>query len=221
MPLIEALRSVPNYQLRYIAKVPVEVHRAALRYGWRFLPVPFNKHAIDKQETLIHATDTLLQLRHCARQCSNWALVTGPESGVFVIEVNGSEGLASFLDLCGDDWSWLDTLRSIANEQRHIFFSWPKGRRMIKRSRQIGANLLVLGEGDWLLVPLSRESQGTQQFYLNPQAAVDTAPSWLLDRIFERADAVNLSLPLLPRSAGCEVCSNVVAVNASNPPTTA
>jgi hypothetical protein len=78
--------------------------------------------------------------------------------------------LASLLDLCGDDWSWLDTLRSVAGEKRCISFAWAEGRRQISGSRQICEGLSVLGEGDWVLTPPSREPHGTQHAYLNPEA---------------------------------------------------
>ena len=36
---------------------------------------------------LVQATDNLQQLRNCERESPNWALVTGRESRVFVLEV--------------------------------------------------------------------------------------------------------------------------------------
>jgi hypothetical protein len=120
---VEALHSLPDYEPRYIHRVPVEVYRAALRNGWRFFPVSSSKHLSVTHANLFQATDNLQQLSNWACEWPNWALVTGPDSGVFVLEVDGGEGLASLLDLCGDDWSWLDTLRSVTGEKRWIFFA--------------------------------------------------------------------------------------------------
>jgi Bifunctional DNA primase/polymerase, N-terminal len=100
---IEALQSLPEYEPRYIHKIPVELYRAALRNGWRFFPVSFDKHHNVTHANLVQATDDVERLRLWARESPNWALVRGRHSGVFVLEVDGDKGLASLLDLCGDD----------------------------------------------------------------------------------------------------------------------
>ena len=213
---IAALHSLPDYKPRYIQRVPAEIHRAALRNGWRFLPVSSSKHLAVTHADLFMATDNLQQLRSWARESPHWALVTGPDSGVFVLEVDGGEGLASLLDLCGDDWSWLDTLRSVAGEKRCIFFAWPDGRRLISKGHKIGEGLSVLGEGDWLLVPPSCEPHGTQHIYLNPGADVIAAPAWLLDRAFEPADTANPSRPFPPCSSVRAAWSSAVLAEATH-----
>jgi hypothetical protein len=199
----EAIYRLPTYEPLYIHRVPVEVYRAALRNGWRFFPVSSGEHLAVTHADLFQATDNLQQLERWAREWPNWGLVTGPESGVFVLEVDGGEGLASLLDLCGDDWNWLDTLRSMAGEKRCISFAWPEGRRQISSNRQIGKGLSDLDEGDWVLVPPSREPHGTQHTYLNPRAEAVAAPAWLLERAFRPADTADPLLPLPP-------CSSVV-----------
>jgi hypothetical protein len=213
---IEALQSLPEYEPRYIQRVPVEVYRAALRKGWRFFPVSFSEHLAVMHASLVQATDNLEQLRAWARECPNWALVTGQRSGVFVLEVDGDKGVASILDLCGDDWSWLDTLRSMAGEKRCISFAWPEGRRQISSSRQIGEGLSVLGEGDWVLIPPSREPHGAQHAYMNPMAEIATAPVWLLDRAFGPADTVDPSRPFPPCSSVRGAWSNAVLADVTH-----
>jgi hypothetical protein len=213
---VDALYSLPDYEPHYIDRIPVEVYRAALRNGWRFFPVSPSAHFAVKHTQVLQATNNLRQLKRWAQQRANWALATGPNSGVFVFKVDGGEGLTSLLDLCGDDWSWLDTLRSMAGEKRFIFFAWPAGRKQVSNRQQIGEHLCVLGEGDCLLVPPSRELDGPQHTYLNPQAAVVAAPAWLLDRVFEPADTVDPSRPIPLRSAGRDTCSNAVAAEAAH-----
>jgi len=137
-------------------------------------------------------------------------------SGVFVLDVDGGEGLASLLDLCNDDWSWLDTLRSAAGGKRCISFAWPEGRRQISRSRQIAKGLRFLGEGDWVLIPPSREPHGAQHAYMNPMAEIVAAPIWLLDRAFEPADRVDPSRPFPPCSSERNAWSNLVLAEGTN-----
>jgi hypothetical protein len=213
---IEALQSLPEYEPPYIHRIPVEVYRASLRNGWRFFPVSFSKHLAVTHANLVQATDNLQQLRSWAREYPNWALVTGQRSGVIVLEVDGDKGVASILDLCGDDWSWLDTLRSMAGEKRRISFAWPEGRRQISSSRQIGEGLSVLGEGDWVLIPPSREPHGAQHAYMNPMAEIATAPVWLLDRAFGPAETVDPSRPFPPCSSVRDAWSNAVLAAATH-----
>jgi hypothetical protein len=213
---IEALQALPEYEPPYIHRIPVEVYRAALRNGWRLFPVSFSKHLAVTHANLFQATDNLQQLRSWAREYPNWALVTGQRSGVFVLEVDGDKGVASILDLCGDDWSWLDTLRSMAGEKRCISFAWPEGRRQISSSRQIGEGLRVLGEGDWVLIPPSREPHEAQHAYMNPMAEIATAPVWLLDRAFGPADTVDPSRPFPPCRSMHGARSNDVLAEATH-----
>ena len=213
---IEALHSLPDYEPRYIQRVPVEIYHAALQNGWRFFPVSSSRHRAVMHASPYEATDNLQQLRSWARELPHWALVTGPDSGVFVLEVDGGEGLASLLDLCGDDWSWLDTLRSVAGEKRCIFFAWPDGWMQISGGRQIGEGLSVLGEGDWILIPPSCEPHGTQHIYRNPGSEVIAAPTWLLVRAFEPADTVDPSRPFPPCSSVRAAWSNAVLAEATH-----
>ena len=90
---IEALRSLPEYEQPYIHRVPSEVYRAFVRNGWRFFPVSSGKHLAVTHANPFQATDNLQQLTNWARESRNWALATGPHSGVFVLVVDGGEGL--------------------------------------------------------------------------------------------------------------------------------
>jgi hypothetical protein len=213
---VEALHSLPEYEPRYIDRVPIEVYRAAQRNGRRFFPVSSCRHRVVTHADILQATANLQQLRTWARESPNWALATGPDSGVFVLDVDGGEGLASLLDLCNDDWSWLDTLRSAAGGKRCISFAWPEGRRQISRSRQIAKGLRFLGEGDWVLIPPSREPHGAQHAYMNPMAEIVAAPIWLLDRAFEPADRVDPSRPFPPCSSERNAWSNLVLAEGTN-----
>ncbi len=160
MSPMEALHSLPDYELRYIRKVPVEIHRAALQCDWQVFPVSSSRFLIGRRANLFEATDNQQQVRSSMDPWPNWVLVTGQNSGVFVLEVDGDEGMASLHDLCGDDWNWLETLCSVTGEKRYIFFAWPEGRRQISRNRQIAKGLRYLGEGDWVLLPPSRGPHG-------------------------------------------------------------
>jgi hypothetical protein len=215
MSPVEAIRSLPTYEPLYIHRVPVEVYSAAMQKGWRFFPVPTIKHLAVPHANLFHAaTNNLQQLRHWARESPNWALVTGSESGVFVLEVDGEAGLASLLDLCGDDWSWLDTPRSMAGERRWISFAWPEGLSQISRGQQFAKGLRIIGEGDWVLIPPSREPNVAQHAYMDPLAEITAAPGYLLEGAFKPADAIDPSRPLPSCSSAVAAWSSAVLAEA-------
>ena len=193
----EALASLPPYELRYVARIPVDVYRTAERLGWRFFTEPGSGRHTGNHLHVNRASNDLEKLKQWARSRPRWALATGSLSGVFVLVVDGRDGQDSLIRLCSDDWTWLDTLRTQAGEQRFIFFQWPKDRRQISGSNCLGKGLYLLGEGDWLRMPPSWELNGDPHFYIDPQPAAQAA-QWLLDLAFEpelEADSSPLFAP--------------------------
>jgi hypothetical protein len=178
----KALSTLQPYELRYIARIPVEVYRASQQLDWRFFAVPRLGRPAGNHLRLREATNDLEKLKQWARSRPRWVLATGPLSGVFVMVVDGIAGQNSLIRACSDDWSWLDTLRTQAGQRRFIFLGWPHGRRQIRR--YVGEGLYILGEGDWLLMPPSRELDGDLHVYIDPQP-VAQAVSWLLSLAFE------------------------------------
>ena len=156
----EAFASLPPYELRYIARIPVDVYRTAQRLGWRYFTEPRRGRPTWNHLRVNGASNDLEELMQWARSSPRWFLATGSHSGVFVLVVDGSVGQDSLIRLCSDDWTWLDTLRTQAGEQRFIFFQWPKGQRQISGSNCLGKGLYILGEGDWLRMPPSWELNG-------------------------------------------------------------
>jgi hypothetical protein len=210
----EAILSLPTYEPLYIHRLPVEVYRSALK-GWRFFPVSSSKHPTVTHTNLFQAaTNNLQQLQRWGCDRPNWAVATGPDS-VFVLEVDGSEGLDSLLNMCGDDWRWLDTLRSIAGEKRCIFFAYPEGRRQISRGLQL-KGLRIIGEGDWVLIPPCRDSYGVQHAYMNPGAEIAAAPAYLLERAFGPANKVDPLQPFPPCSPVLAMWSGSVLAEATH-----
>jgi hypothetical protein len=97
------------------------IYRAAQQLHWRFFVLSSNGDSTPDGSRIDSATNDLEQLKCWARQRPRWALATG--SGVLVLEVDSAEGgQDSLLELCRDDWGWLDTLRSSAGFKRYIFF---------------------------------------------------------------------------------------------------
>jgi hypothetical protein len=202
-----ALSSLPPCQLEYCARVPINIYRASQELGARFFPIPrFGRYA--STSLLIHrATSDLEQLKLWARRRPNFALATGSVSGIFALMADGEVGQGSLLSLCGDDWSWLDTLRTAASQIRFNFFTWPRGRQQREGSLWIGEGLRIFGEGDWLLMPPSREN-GIEHVYLNPQLLLLPPPAWIIDLVFEPETAIDPLQRFVPSNSNCTVTHN-------------
>ena len=180
----EAFSSLLPYEPLYCAGIPIEIYRPAQQLGLRFFPV------IDLSPSRIHeASNNLEQLRQWARQEPQWALPTGSVNGVLVLTATGEAGLDVLLAYCGDDWDWLDTLRSTNGTNRHIFFAWPEGRKQIRSI--IGEGLRVLGEGDWVLVPPSQDPSGIVHVYQQPRLILMYPPAWLRKLVFETENPIH------------------------------
>lgn len=198
----EALSSLASCELEYCSRLPVNVYRASQELGLPFFPVPRFGRFAGTSLFLHRATNNLQQLEFWARKQSNWALATGSASGVFTLSVDGQAGQGSLLSHCGDDWSWLDTLRTAAGQKRFILFRWPRGRRQRDGNVWIGKGLCVLGEGNWHLMPSSRH-RGVEYVYLNPQMLIAPPAAWLINLVFEPEDDSNALQPPVTNSFHC------------------
>jgi hypothetical protein len=190
-----ALSSLPQCELQYVAKVPIGVYPAAKLFGGRFFPAPQLRRSAIDQLQIREATNNLNELEFWARTHPEWALATGALSGVFVLVVHGDEGRKSLLETCGDDWDWLFTLRTQTGLKRYIFYAWPENEEQNPRSIYLGRGLSLLGEGDWLLFPPSREITGVQHVFLTRSTPAQ-APCWLHNLVFRSGSTV------APSSAG-------------------
>lgn len=184
-----ALSSLPQCELQFIAKVPIGVYLSARFFDWRFFPAPHHRRSAIDQLRIREATNNLDRLKFWAGSRPEWALATGALSGVFVLVVHGDDGRKSLLDSCGDDWDWLFTLRTQAGSKRYIFYAWPEDEERNPQSIYLGKGLSLLGEGDWLLFPPSREFSGVQHVFLTRSTPAQ-APCWLHNLIFCSESAV-------------------------------
>lgn len=112
-----------------------------------------------------------------------WALATGQESGVFVVEMNGELGRNAFQKLEWNKWNWEQTLQSVAGNRGYAYFRWPVGLAFRITRKEIAPGLTVRGEGDFILIPPSLIS-GVSHAWRSPDVHVADAPTWLLDSIF-------------------------------------
>lgn len=120
---------------------------------------------------------------------ANWAIRTGRESGVVVLDVDGEAGLESLYGL-GEQARQIETLGVRTPGWKgerggsHLYFQWPAGRLIRNSVGKLGAGLDIRGAGGYVLVPPSVNENGVAYEFLGEDGEnkpVASAPDWLLE----------------------------------------
>src|SRR5215831_9927816 len=116
---------------------------------------------------------------------ANVCIVTGAESGIFVVETDTPEGhrvdgekvLASLIERFG---SWPETRQAISpTGSRHYYWRMPDNGSVVRNSTAtLGPGIDVRGNGGMVLAPPSVKD-GSRYRWFN-QALIRNAPEWLL-----------------------------------------
>jgi hypothetical protein len=167
-----------------------EVERLAER-GWRLFPcAPRSKVPRLKGWQKV-ATSDLATIRQWAAKYPgcNWAVVTGLESGVFVLDVDGETGRASLAALEKQHSPLPDTLISRTGRVdggEHRWFNYPAGSEIRCSASKIGENLDVKANGGYVIVPPSIHETGRPYQWVEPKRTMADAPAWLIELLKDR-----------------------------------
>jgi hypothetical protein len=112
---------------------------------------------------------------------ANIGLATGSVSGLWVLDIDGEQGEASFAGLVhehGDDL--VETLMANTGKGHHLYWKLPAGR---EQGRRIGVRpgLDIIGGNGYLVAPPSIHPSGRQYVWLNEHVTPEVAPDWLFD----------------------------------------
>lgn len=119
----------------------------------------------------------------------NYGIATGPESGIFVLDIDGVTGEESLADLVNENGKLPETLTAkTGSGGRHIFFKYPN-RKVHGRASKMGKNLDVRGEGGQVVGPGSNHKSGRKYEWVNPLEEISEAPKWLIDIVCEEHKA--------------------------------
>jgi hypothetical protein len=143
---------------------------------------------------------------------ANWAVATGPVSGIFVVDLDGEQGERSWSELCQQNGGEVSTLTVRTPRGRHPYFCYPVGSEIRNSASKIALSVDVRGQGGYVLCPPSIHPSGTPYQWLGPESQpVAEAPSWLLElrqQASEKGNGVGLpisepvppaeALPLMP-----------------------
>lgn len=113
---------------------------------------------------------------------ANLGIVTGPGSGIFVLDVDdkidgiGSQTLSGLEEKFG---ALPETLTAKTGSGRHLYFKHP-GAKVYTRAGELGPGLDVRGDGGYVVAPPSVHANGNRYEWLDPNAPIAAAPDWLL-----------------------------------------
>lgn len=123
----------------------------------------------------------------------NWGVVTGPASGIFILDIDGEDGLTSLQELIREQGEkWLETLGVKTYRGSHLYFECPDGVEVRCSVKKIAKGIDVRGVGGYAVIPPSVHSSGEAYRWLNDEsdAPIAPAPDWLVKKI---ADAARVS----------------------------
>jgi hypothetical protein len=162
-----------------------QVLRMAMR-GWPLFPLLFrekrplvtdwpNQATVDQSRIQVW----LKELAGC-----NWGVVTGPASGIFVLDVDGELGQQSLRELEYQGHMLPKTLIARTGSGAHFYLKYPSNGAMIRNSAgKIAPGLDVRGDGGYVVVPPSVHPSGRAYEWLDFDAAIESAPAWLLQKV--------------------------------------
>lgn len=117
---------------------------------------------------------------------ANIGILTGPESGILVLDVDGEAGRVSLAALEAKHGPLPATLTSItgrADGGEHRWFKYPPDREIRGNAGKLGNGLDVRAARGYVVAAPSRHSTGTLYEWFDPSASILSVPRWLLDRL--------------------------------------
>lgn len=162
--------------------------------GLRVLPLPPRK----KYPPLFagwqeHATTDPDKIRNWWREDpNNIGIATGPDSGVWVLDVDGDEGEATLRKLETEHGALAPTVEVITGDGRHLYFRWPTGTEI--RNAQCRDDVPGLdwrGAGGYVMAPPSVHPSGrVYRWSVDSANELSDAPDWLIKLVTSKNRSV-------------------------------
>lgn len=165
----------------------------AAEHGWPVFPLTANEKRPATSNGFKNASRDLNQLRQWFHPNSthNIGVVTGPKSGLVIIDLdekNGVSGSASLASAEAKHGELPVTLRSTTGSGgQHLFFRYPAGVRVRNRAAVL-PGVDVRGDGGYVVAPGSLVS-GSSYRWQDKDAAIAELPQWLLKLITGKGSA--------------------------------
>jgi hypothetical protein len=120
----------------------------------------------------------------------NIGIATGPDSGIWVLDVDGDEGEATLRELEAQHGALPVTVEVITGKGRHLYFRWPIGQNIRNiQSRPTLPGIDVRGDGGYVLAPPSIHPSGRiYAWSVDSGNSFADAPDWLIELIAKDGD---------------------------------
>jgi hypothetical protein len=156
--------------------------------GWRLFPcVPHTKTPLQKSWHTLASSDPVTISKWAVKHPGcNWAVACGPESGFWVLDVDGEKGRLSLALLEAQHGPLPATLTSHTGRGdggEHRCFSWPVDRNIRNSAGKLGTGLDIRAAGGYVIVPPSIHSTGQAYQWADPNVPIAQAPLWLLEMV--------------------------------------
>jgi hypothetical protein len=193
---------------------PLEM--AAMKYaslGWHVLPCRAGEKRPLTANGFRDATTEESTIRRWWHQWpdANVGIATGDRSDVWVLDVDGPQGLAEWNQLQVEHGNPPKT-RTVRTPRGglHLYFVVPHGGDIGCRTKIAGTSIDVRGTGGYVVAPPSSTPDGNYQ--LVHDIAIAPASAWLLDFVTQTRPATKpeVSLPI-PTATRPDACSRAVA----------
>lgn len=183
-----------------------ELLRAALEYaerGWSVFPVhspaqpgcscgrPDCNHIGKHPRTVNGLKDASRDIGTIRKWWSRWpdaniGIVTGPESGMFVLDVDGKQGEQSLIELAQRGFDRPDTYAvRTGGGGKHLYFAWPQGTNVRNSQSKIAPGLDIRGQAGYVVAPPSLHASGLRYQINDSAIPLAPCPKWLLSLIRE------------------------------------
>lgn len=115
---------------------------------------------------------------------ANVGVVTGPESSILVLDVDGRQGEQSLVELERSGCPLPDTFTvKTGGGGQHIYFLWPDGANVRNSASRIAPGLDIRGQGGYVVAPPSVHASGAR-YEINELAIPPVpCPEWLVSLI--------------------------------------
>lgn len=152
--------------------------------GWKLFPCgERDKKPLIKGWPRLASSDTSTILGWVAKHPGcNWGVTTGPNSGVWVLDVDGEDGRKSLAALEAAYGALPQTLASAtgrAEGGEHRWFRCSTFQLKTSTGR-LGDGLDVRGSGGFVIVPPSTHPSGNAYRWIDPLQTTAEAPEWLM-----------------------------------------
>ena len=171
--------------------LPLEIVACARR-GWCVVPCNGKKPFVKGWRK--RATCDVSQLYTWAAQFvhCNWAAITGPESGFFVLDCDGAAGLDWLKSRVDAGNELPETWSTRTARGLHLYFAWPTGLEIRNSASKLAAGIDIRGAGGCVILPPSVHPDGPQYAVVDDSCPVSPAPPWLLELLHAPAPAVGI-----------------------------